>query len=155
METQMEISLCKEIQFCLLEIHQKNLLIGIISMEFQINAVHGNPQRDMVANFWGFAEIFLHCLQCFQKKYTSQFWRICFNLSKMKRFYMLSTEFFFFSLSAETGNSSWSSYNIFFKILMYYFFWKHRSQKFFFVFFFVSFLFWTKKAVLILSIGSP
>ena len=38
----------------------------------------------------------------------------------MKIFYGLSTEFFFFfSLSADTGSSSWSSYNIFFKIFRY------------------------------------
>ena len=59
-------------------------------------------------------------LQCFQKKYTSEFWRICCNCSMMKRFYGLSTEFFFFfPPSPDTGSSAWSSYNIFFKILRY------------------------------------
>ena len=37
----------------------------------------------------------------------------------MKRFYGLSTEFFFFSLSADNGSAFWSSYNIFSKILRY------------------------------------
>ena len=37
-----------------------------------------------------------HLLQCFQKKYTSEFWRICCNCSMMKRFHGWSTEFFFF-----------------------------------------------------------
>ena len=35
-------------------------------------------------------------LQCFQKKYASEFWRICCNCPMMKIFYGLSTKFFFF-----------------------------------------------------------
>ena len=55
----------------------------------------------------------------FRRSIPQHFWGICCNCSMMKRFYGLSMEFFFFSISAETGISSWSSYNIFFKFLRY------------------------------------
>ena len=59
-------------------------------------------------------------LQCFRKKYTSEFWRICFNFSMMKRFVCGEHRILLlFSLPANTIDSSWRSYNIFFKILRY------------------------------------
>ena len=55
-----------------------------------------------------------------RKRYTSEFWRICCNFSMMKRFVCGEYRIFLlFSLSAYAVDSSWRSYNIFFKILRY------------------------------------
>ena len=61
----------------------------------------------------------LSILQCFQKRYTSEFWRICCNFSTMKRFVCGVNRILLFSLSANAVDSSWRSCNIFFKILRY------------------------------------
>ena len=63
-------------------------------------------------------------LQSFQKQYTSEFWRISCNCSMMKRFVRAEHRILlFFSLSlimwSLIGDSSWSSFNIFFKNLRY------------------------------------
>ena len=51
------------------------------------------------------------------KRSISEFWRICCHFSMMKRFVCAEHRILLFSLSAETSNSSWRSYNISFKIL--------------------------------------
>ena len=59
-------------------------------------------------------------LQCFQKKYTSEFWSVCCYCSKMNCQY-LPREKKRRRIRCSTHEifSSWSSYNIFFKILRY------------------------------------
>ena len=52
---------------------------------------------------------FFHSRQKVAIHHSSKFWGM--------RTSSLRTGFFFFSLSVETGNSSWRSYSIFFKIL--------------------------------------
>ena len=61
-----------------------------------------------------------HVLQCFQKKYTSEFWSVCCNCSKMNCHH-LPREKKRGRIQCSTHEifSSWSSYNIFFKILRY------------------------------------
>ena len=59
-------------------------------------------------------------IQCFQKKSTSEFWRICCNCSKMNCQYLPREKKRRRILcSAHKIFLSWSSYNIFFKILRY------------------------------------
>ena len=59
-------------------------------------------------------------LQCFQKKYTSEFWSVCCNCSKMNCQYLLrEKKRRRIQCSTHEIFSSWSSYNIFFKILRY------------------------------------
>ena len=62
----------------------------------------------------------LNKLQCFQKKYTSEFWSVCCNCSKMNCQYLLrEKKRGRIQCSTHEIFSSWSSYNIFFKILRY------------------------------------